>query len=90
MSNEVDETGAYYTELSKSEREKQILYINTYICNPEKWYWWTSLHGRNRDADVQNELLDTAGQGEGGKNWESSLETYITVCKLDRQWEVVV
>ena len=78
------------SEWSKSEREKQILYINTYICNLEKWYWWTYLHGRNRDADVQNELLDTAGEGEGGKNWESSLETYITVCKLGSQWEVVV
>ena len=30
-SNEVDETGAYYTEWSKSERERQILYIITYI-----------------------------------------------------------
>ena len=29
-SNEVDEPGAYYTEWSKSERERQILYINTY------------------------------------------------------------
>ena len=27
-SNEVDEPGTYYTEWSKSEREKQILYIN--------------------------------------------------------------
>ena len=32
-SNEVDEPRAYYTELSKSEREKQISYINTYIWN---------------------------------------------------------
>ena len=30
-SNEVDETGAYYTEWSKSERETPILYINAYI-----------------------------------------------------------
>ena len=25
-------------EPSKLEREKQIPYINTYICNLEKWY----------------------------------------------------
>ena len=31
--NEVDETGAYYTEWSKSEREREILYINAYISN---------------------------------------------------------
>ena len=30
-SNEVDETGAYYTEWSKSERKTQISYTNTYI-----------------------------------------------------------
>ena len=30
-SNEVDKTEANYTEWSKSERERQIMYINTYI-----------------------------------------------------------
>ena len=39
--NEVDEPGAYYTEWSKSERERQILYINTYIWNLETWYQWS-------------------------------------------------
>ena len=30
-SHEVDETGTYYTEWSKSERERQTLYINEYM-----------------------------------------------------------
>ena len=30
-SNEVDETGAYYTEWSKSERKTPIQYINIYM-----------------------------------------------------------
>ena len=30
-------------EWGKSEREKQILCINAYIWNREKWYWWTYL-----------------------------------------------
>ena len=34
-SNKVDEPRAYYTEWSKSERKRQILYINTYIWNLE-------------------------------------------------------
>ena len=34
-----------------SQREKQISYINVYIWNLEKWYWWTSLQGRNRDTE---------------------------------------
>ena len=29
--NEVDEPRAYYTEWSKSEKEKQLLYISAYI-----------------------------------------------------------
>ena len=42
-SNEVDEPRAYYTEWSKSEREKQILFTNAYIWNLERWYWWSYL-----------------------------------------------
>ena len=34
-SNEVDETGTYYTEWSKPERKTPIQYTNTYICNLE-------------------------------------------------------
>ena len=32
-----------HTECSKSEREKQILYINTYTWNLEKWCKWIYL-----------------------------------------------
>ena len=32
----MDETGAYYTELSKSERKTPIQYINAYIYGIEK------------------------------------------------------
>ena len=39
--SEVDEPRAYYTKWSKSEREKQISYINAYVWNLEWWYWWT-------------------------------------------------
>ena len=35
-SSEVDEPRARYSEWIESEREKQILYINAYIWNPEK------------------------------------------------------
>ena len=29
------------------------------------------------DADAENRLVDTVGEGEGGMNGESSVETYI-------------
>ena len=35
-SNEVDETGACYTECNKSERETPLEYINTYIQSLER------------------------------------------------------
>ena len=39
--NEVDEPRAYYTEWSKSEREKQLSYTNPHIWNLQRRYWWT-------------------------------------------------
>ena len=79
-SSEVDETRVYYTEQSKSEKEKQISYINTYIWNLEKWCWWTYLQGRNKDSDIENRLMGTVGEKEGGTNWESSIEIYTLPC----------
>ena len=36
-SNEVDETGAYYTEWSKPETKTPIQYTNAYMWNLERW-----------------------------------------------------
>ena len=71
-SNEVDEPRAYYTEWSKSER--QIMYINAYIWNPERWHWWSYMQGSKGDTDIKNRLLDSVGGG--GMIWENSIETY--------------
>ena len=61
----MDESRDCYTERSKSEREKQILYINAYTYHLENWYRRTYLQGRNRDADTDNGLEDTVrGRGE--------------------------
>ena len=35
------------------------------------------LQGGNGDADTENKLADTVGEGEGGTNGESSTETYM-------------
>ena len=60
-SNEVDEPRAYYTGWSKSEREKQILYVNAYIWNLEAWYWWICSQSSNRDTDIEDRLMDKGG-----------------------------
>ena len=35
------------------------------------------MQNRKRDTDVQNRLLDSVGEGEGGMIWENSIETSI-------------
>ena len=62
----MDETGAYYTEWSKSERERQIGHINTYTWNLERQLQWPFMQGSKRDIDVKNRLLDSVGEGESG------------------------
>ena len=87
----MNEPRAYYTEWSKSEREKQILYINAYIWNLERWYQWTYLQGRDGDENIENRLVHTAGEAKGGMNWESSIEAYtLSYVKLDSQWKFAV
>ena len=67
MNNEVGESRAYYTEWSKSEGERQIAYINAYIWNLEKWYWWSYMQGSKGDTDIKNRLWGSEGEGEGGR-----------------------
>ena len=75
-SGEVDEPRACYTEWSKQETEKQILYINAYIQNLENWCWWTYLQGRKRYADVENRLWAEQGKERVGRIDRVAL-TYI-------------
>ena len=35
------------------------------------------MQGSKRDTDVKKKLLNYAGEGEGGMNWENSIETCI-------------
>ena len=79
-SGEVDEPRACY-RVKQVRKKKQILYINACIWNVEKWYWWPYLQDRNKDADIENRLMNTAREGERGTNWESSIETYTLPCE---------
>ena len=65
FTNDKDEPRVCHTKWSKSEREKQMSYVNAYIWNLENWYWWTYLHGSNRDTDVEDGLVDTVGEKRG-------------------------
>ena len=74
----------------KSERERQISYINAYICSLERWYWRIYLQGSNGETDIENRLMDMGKVGERVRCMESNMETYITICKIDSQWEFAV
>ena len=76
------------SEVSQKEN-KYCIYINTYKWNLEKWYRWTYLQVRNRDADIGNTLVDTAGVAWGKEGWDELREyhwnTYTTICKIEAQ-----
>ena len=38
------------------------------------------MQGRNRDTDIQNGHVDTAGEGEGGTNWEIRFDINTLPC----------
>ena len=71
------------SEVSQKEENKYRILIHIYGIYKKKWYSWTYLQGRNRDANIENRLVGTAGEGESGTNWDNSIETYITVSKRD-------
>ena len=47
--------------------------------------------GQPGDAKIENTLMDTVGEGEGGTDWESNIENvHINICKINNQWELVL
>ena len=38
------------------------------------------MQGRNSDANIEDGLVDTVGEGEGGTNQENSSDIYISLC----------
>ena len=82
---DVDGPRDCHTEWSKLEREKQILYINAYMWNLEKWYSWTGLQGRNRDTDVEDKRMDTKGGkwGWGDELGDWDWHIYTNMDKMD-------
>ena len=91
-SKEVDEPRPYYKEWSKSEREIKLLHTDTYIWNLKRWYWWIYYQDSNGEIDIENRPMNIKGgeEEEGAIYGESNMETYITICKINSQWEFAV
>ena len=43
------------------------------------------MQNRKRDTDIQNRILDSVGEGEGGMFRENSIKTYIIKGETDHQ-----
>lgn len=43
----------------------------------------------NSDEEVKNGLVDTGGEEEVGW-WETRIDIYSALCKIDSYWEVAV
>ena len=76
-SNEADAPRAYYTEWSKSEREKQIEYINVFTWNPARWLLMNLSAGQQWRHRHTQQTCGHIGEGEGGR-MESSTETHTS------------
>ena len=83
--NDVDEPRAYCTELSKSERERQILYNNAYTLDLEGWYQRSYAQGSKRGTDVRNRLWTLWEKERAGWFERIALNLNITIHRTNGQ-----
>ena len=44
----------------------------------------------NEEADIENRVMDTGERGRESEMYiESNMEAYVTICKIDSQWELL-
>ena len=60
-----------------SQKEKHQYSILTHIYGIQKDGNDNSVCETAKETDVQNSLLDSVGEGEGGMIWENGIETCI-------------
>ena len=60
-----------------SQAEKDISDDMWYGESKKPWYKWTYLQSRNRLIDIENELMATKVEGEGGINSEFGIKIYL-------------
>ena len=66
---------------SNLEKEKHQYSILTHINGIQKDVNDNPVWETAKDTDVQNSLLDSVGEGEGGMIWENGIETCIISYK---------
>ena len=61
-----------------------ITYRLMYVGS-RKMVWWSYLQGRSRDTDIKDRWMDTKGEGWGGENGETSIDTYTPLILWRKQ-----
>ena len=56
----------------------------------KRWFQRISLQGSNEERHREQTYGQLERGGEGKMYGESNMETYITICKIDSQWEFAV
>ena len=54
--------GVVLSELSQTEKEKNIILYPLYVESKKKWYKWTYLQNRNKLTDLENKLMVARGK----------------------------
>ena len=73
-----------------SQKEKYKYHILTHIYGIQKDGTNEFICRAAMEKQIENRLMDMQGAGEGEMYGESNMETYITTCKIDSQWEFAV
>ena len=60
----------------KADRSLEVLPNWNYLGLLSRHQLTAVRKGRNGDTDIENRLVVTPGEGEGGTNWESSIDIY--------------
>ena len=78
------------TEVSQKEKDKYHILMHIYRIN--LLYLQGSIYSQdsNGEADIENRLMDMGRGEERVRYMERVTETYITICKIDSQWEFSV
>ena len=82
----MDETGAYNTEWSKSERKTPIQYINTYNMEFRKMVTTTVYARQQKRHRYKEQTFGLCGRRQGWDDLrEQHWNLYITICEIDQQ-----
>ena len=75
-----------------SEKEKYKYHILTHIYGIQKDGTDEFIFRAAREKQTENRPMVMGGgeEGEGEMYGESNMESYITICKIDSQWEFAV